>query len=72
MRVTWVRVDARAASDGGPVDLLYLVPEQEEVFGEFPRFRKMWSEEIRLGAEDVGVDEISTELDRCSAFRWTK
>ena len=63
------RLLGRLESRGGAVDVLYLYPEEEAVFGEFPRFERVWREGIGLAAEDVGVDEISAAEDPCSLYR---
>lgn len=51
-----------------PVDLLYLYPEHEEVFLEFPQFERLWHEQIALSSEDEG-DGISVTTDPCSLYR---
>lgn len=70
LRALLARIDAWAAGGGGSVDVLYLYPEEEAVFAEFPRFKLMWREGVRLTPEDVGVDEISGIEDPCSTYRW--
>lgn len=70
LRALLRRIDAWAEGGGGPVDVLYLYPEEETVFAEFPKFKRMWREGVRIAAEDVGVDEISGMEDPCSAYRW--
>jgi len=64
------RLDAWAAIGGGGLEVLYLYPEEEGVFAEFPRFVRLWREGIGLAAEDMGVDEISEAEDPCGAYRW--
>ena len=54
---------------GGPLDIVYLYPEEARVFADFPCFRLLWTEEIGLDTEDVGVDEISAAKDPCRAYR---
>jgi len=54
---------------GGLVDVLYLYPEEAEVFTEFPRFQLLWSEDVELSPEDIGMDEISGMADPCRAYR---
>ncbi|GAC1365332.1 MAG: hypothetical protein NVSMB3_13900 [Acidobacteriaceae bacterium] len=70
LRRLLTRLDGWAGENEGGLDLLYLYPEEEAVFAEFPGFRRMWQEGIPLGAEDVGRDEISSAEDPCSAYRW--
>lgn len=70
LRALLARIDAWAAGGRGSVDVLYLYPEEEAVFAEFPRFKLMWREGVRLTPEDVGVDEISGIEDPCSTYRW--
>jgi len=53
----------------GPVDVVYLYPEYEQVFSDFPDFRKICREEIGISAEDQD-DGISTPLDPCSVYRF--
>ncbi len=64
------RLDGWAAETGGAVEVIYLYPEEEEVFAEFSRFRRLWTEQVGLAAEDVGVDAISAAEDPCSLYRW--
>ena len=64
------RLDAWAAEGGERLEVLYLYPEEEAVFGEFPPFARLWREPVGLAGEDVGVDEISAAEDPCSAYRW--
>ena len=63
------RLLERMEARGGPVDVLYLYPEEARVFAEFPAFRLLWTEEIGLDPGDVGVDEISAAVDPCRAYR---
>ena len=63
------RLLLRLEERGGLVDVIYLYPEDEAVFREFPQFQLLWSAEIGLGAEDVGADEISEWTDPCQAYR---
>jgi hypothetical protein len=51
-----------------PVDILYLCPEHEDVFREFPEFQRVWHEQISLAPEDM-VDGLSSALDPCSLYR---
>ncbi|WP_052201089.1 methyltransferase domain-containing protein [Terriglobus sp. TAA 43] len=52
----------------GPIDVLYLYPEYEDVFSEFPRFQKICREEIGISEEDRD-DGLSAPLDPCSLYR---
>jgi|GEM_PF-2063364 len=52
-----------------PVDVLYLYPEYEEVFSDFPVLRKIFHEEISISEEDRD-DGISGLLDPCSLYRF--
>jgi SAM-dependent methyltransferase len=51
-----------------PVDILYLFPEHEEVFSEFPQFKRVWHDHIPLAAQDEG-DGLSASTDPCSLYR---
>lgn len=53
----------------GPVDVLYLYPEYEEVFSEFPLFQNICREEISISDEDRD-DGLSGPLDPCSLYRF--
>lgn len=63
------RLDGWAVG-GKQLEIVYLYPEQEQIFAEFPRFSKLWDERIRLSCEDMDVDEISAAEDPCSLYRW--
>lgn len=52
-----------------PVDVLYLYPEYEEVFSDFPLLRKIFREDIGISEEDQD-DGISGPLDPCSLYRF--
>ncbi|SDF22790.1 class I SAM-dependent methyltransferase [Terriglobus roseus] len=52
----------------GPIDVLYLYPEYEKVFSEFPLFQKICHEEIGISEEDQD-DGLSGPLDPCSLYR---
>lgn len=60
----------RHASLTAPLDFLYLYPEHEAVFQEFPAFQRLWHEEIALDADDAG-DGLSSATDPCSLYRLT-
>lgn len=51
-----------------PLDILYLYPEHEDVFREFPAFERLWYREIPIAPEDEG-DGISAPTDPCSLYR---
>lgn len=71
LRVLLERLEVWAGGEGaGKMEVLYLYPEEEGVFAEFPRFRRLWTRQIGLAEEDAGVDEISAAEDPCSAYRW--
>jgi len=53
---------------GPSLDLLYLHPEEQAVFREFPLFEYLWTEEITL-SPDERLDEISSPEDPCSLYR---
>ncbi len=59
-----------AAMGTGRLEIVYLYPEQEQIFAEFPRFTKLWNEGIALSLDDMDVDEISATEDPCSLYRW--
>ncbi len=69
MRRLLKRVDGVAEDRRGEIDLLYIVPEQEAVFAEFPRFELLWTEWIGMSAEDAAADLVSSPGDRCSLYR---
>lgn len=52
-----------------PIDVLYLYPEYEEVFSEFPGFQKICHQEIGISEEDQN-DGLSGPLDPCSLYRF--
>ena len=58
------------AARGGRLEIAYLYPEQDWVFAEFPRFRRLWKEVIALSPADTGVDGVSAVEDPCVFFRW--
>ena len=51
-----------------PLDVLYLYPEHENVFQEFPAFQHLWHEAIALHTDDEG-DGLSSATDPCSLYR---
>jgi hypothetical protein len=69
MRRLLERVDAVAGDRRGEIDLLYVVPQQEAVFGEFPGFELLWSERIGMSEVDAAADHVSSPEDRCSLYR---
>lgn len=52
----------------GWLDILYLYPEHEDVFWEFPAFQRLWQRHIPLAPKDEG-DGISAATDPCSLYR---
>ena len=54
--------------DAADLDFLYLYPEEEKVFIEFPAFTHVWREEIPL-ADDESPDGLSSHTDPCSLYR---
>lgn len=63
------RLEARAEAGGGGVEVVYLYPEEEAVFREFPRFVRMWRRGVGLEGEDAG-DGFSAAEDPCCLYRW--
>ncbi len=63
------RLEAVGRAEGGTIDVLYLVPEQEAVFGEFPQFARVWTEGIGISEADAAGDTVSSREDQCSLFR---
>lgn len=70
LRCLMGRLDGWAAETGESLEVIYLYPEEEGVFAEFPRFERMWRRQVGLAAEDVGVDGVSAAEDPCSLYRW--
>ena len=54
---------------GGEIDLLYVVPQQETVVAEFPKFELLWSERIEMSEMDAAADHVSSPEDRVSLYR---
>jgi SAM-dependent methyltransferase len=69
MRRLLERVEAVAGGRRGEVDLLYVVPQQETVFAEFPEFQLLWSERIGMSEKDAAADHVSSPEDRVSLYR---
>ena len=69
MRRLLERVDAVAGGRRGEIDLLYVVPQQEAVFAEFPEFKLLWSERIGMSEVDAAADHVSSPEDRVSLYR---
>lgn len=59
---------AMARSRRSPVDLLYLYPEEDAVFSEFPQFEQLWAGKIGLSADEA-ADGVSSAEDPCSIYR---
>ena len=58
----------RQTTETSPVDFLYLYPEHENVFSEFPAFTRLWHRDIPI-AHDEAPDGISSATDPCSLYR---
>ena len=69
LRRLLARVEAAAGGRRGEIDLLYVVPQQEDVFAEFPGFELLWSERIGMSEVDAAADHVSSPEDRCSLYR---
>jgi hypothetical protein len=69
MRRLLERVDAAAGERRGEIDLLYVVPQQEAVFADFPQFELIWSERIGMSGGDAAADHVSSPKDRVSLYR---
>jgi SAM-dependent methyltransferase len=69
MRRLLERVEAVAGGRRGEIDLLYVVPQQEAVFAEFPQFELLWSGRIGMSAVDAAADHVSSPEDRVSLYR---
>jgi SAM-dependent methyltransferase len=69
MRRLLERVDAVAGDRRGEIDLLYVVPQQEAVFAESPRYELLWSERIGMSETDAAADHVSSPEDRVSLYR---
>jgi len=69
MRRLLERVAAAAGGRRGEIDLLYVVPQEEAVFAEYPGFELLWSERIGMSEEDAAADHVSSPEDRCSLYR---
>jgi hypothetical protein len=69
MRRLLERVDAVGGERRGEIDLLYVVPQQEAMFAEFPGFELLWSERIGMSAVDATADHVSSSEDRVSLYR---
>jgi SAM-dependent methyltransferase len=51
-----------------PVDILYLYPEHENVFKDYPQFNLLWHEDIAISREDEN-DGLSSSTDPCCLYR---
>jgi SAM-dependent methyltransferase len=69
MRRLLERVEAAVVDRGGEIDLLYVVPQQETVVAEFPKFELLWSERIEMSEMDAAADHVSSPEDRVSLYR---
>ncbi|HSY36147.1 MAG TPA: class I SAM-dependent methyltransferase [Acidobacteriaceae bacterium] len=69
MRRLLERVAAAAGGRRGEIDLLYVVPQQEAVFAEFPGFELLWSERVGMSEVDAAADHVSSPEDRVNLYR---
>lgn len=58
----------RLEERGGPVDVLYIVPEHESAFAGFASFKLLWSEPIGISAADA-TDVVASAAARCNLYR---
>ena len=63
-----LKVIVEISQERDVVDILYLYPEFDQVFAEFPQFERLWRQDIPLAAEDEG-DGLSAAFDPCSLYR---
>jgi SAM-dependent methyltransferase len=54
---------------GREIELMYLLPQEEAVFAEFPAFELLWSRTMGMSEEDRAADTASSSEDRCSLYR---
>ena len=59
---------AAAKGRRSPVDVLYLYPEEDAVFREFPEIEQLWTGKIGLSADEA-ADGVSSAEDPCSIYR---
>ena len=62
-------LEAVAGDRRGGMDVLYVVAQQEAVFGEFAGFELLWSERIEMSVVDAAADVVSSPEDRCNLYR---
>ena len=55
------RLEAHAAGRVGPLDLIYLIPEETKEFAAFPEFGKVWEGTVRMSEEDQQWDDADAE-----------
>jgi len=63
------RLKAQVVAQNQTLDVLYQNPEQEQVFVNNPAFVLLWSEVIPMSKQDEEADPVSTNRDRCNAYR---
>jgi predicted RNA methylase len=63
------RLKAQVVAQNQTLDVVYQNPEQERVFVNNPAFVLLWSEVIPMSKQDEEVDPVSTNRDRCNAYR---
>jgi SAM-dependent methyltransferase len=69
LRLLLQRLEDAAGNVSGLVDVIYVVPGQEAVFAEFPRFQQLWIGTVGISREDAAVDSVSSPQDRCNMYR---
>jgi len=69
MRQLLQRLDTLVEERLGEIDVLYVVPQQEAVFTEFPNFELLWSDKIWMSEDDAAADLVSSPDERCSLYR---
>jgi hypothetical protein len=63
------RLKAQVVAQNQTLDVVYQNPEQERVFVNNPAFVLLWSEVIPMSEQDEEADPVSTNRDRCNAYR---
>jgi SAM-dependent methyltransferase len=63
------RLKAQVVAQNQTLDVVYQNPEQQRVFVNNPDFVLLWSEMIPMSKQDEEVDPVSTNRDRCNAYR---
>ncbi len=68
LRALLREIAAAHAMLSATIDILYLYPEHEEVFAEFPQMHLVWHRPIGLSPDDAN-DGLSAATDPCSLYR---